>query len=161
MIRRPPRSTLFPYTTLFRSAEIAAWTSAHAAAIQTGAAAQNARRHERGKILRIHGAVHAHRGLQVACSNHRRRNRDQRPLGSNFGVVLGFPVICRPAGAENQHRDKDSPQPGSPFGHQYLLRRNRGWSWFRFSLRPAWSGHTTWIRLHEFLQKLGCSAVLA
>src|SRR5690349_23631084 len=27
MIRRPPRSTLFPYTTLFRSAEIGATTS--------------------------------------------------------------------------------------------------------------------------------------
>src|ERR1039457_7426891 len=28
MIRRPPRSTLFPYTTLFRSAEIA-WCAEH------------------------------------------------------------------------------------------------------------------------------------
>src|SRR5258705_10039147 len=27
MIRRPPRSTLFPYTTLFRSREAAAWLS--------------------------------------------------------------------------------------------------------------------------------------
>src|SRR5260370_12841083 len=26
MIRRPPRSTLFPYTTLFRSKEVAEWT---------------------------------------------------------------------------------------------------------------------------------------
>src|SRR5205085_8260754 len=25
MIRRPPRSTLFPYTTLFRSVEVGAW----------------------------------------------------------------------------------------------------------------------------------------
>src|SRR3712207_7313929 len=25
MIRRPPRSTLFPYTTLFRSADLSAW----------------------------------------------------------------------------------------------------------------------------------------
>src|SRR2546427_12258220 len=25
MIRRPPRSTLFPYTTLFRSSRLAAW----------------------------------------------------------------------------------------------------------------------------------------
>ena len=82
-------------------AEIATWTSAHAAAIQTGAAAQNARRHQRGEILRVHRAVDAHRGVQVAQSNHCRGNRDQRPLGSNFGVVLGFPVICRPAGAEN------------------------------------------------------------
>src|SRR3712207_7511467 len=27
MIRRPPRSTLFPYTTLFRSQEAAPWTT--------------------------------------------------------------------------------------------------------------------------------------
>src|SRR3712207_8674109 len=30
MIRRPPRSTLFPYTTLFRSSEVrAAWLDGH------------------------------------------------------------------------------------------------------------------------------------
>src|SRR3712207_9227910 len=28
MIRRPPRSTLFPYTTLFRSADLSAWDDA-------------------------------------------------------------------------------------------------------------------------------------
>src|SRR5260221_8662119 len=28
MIRRPPRSTLFPYTTLFRSSSTSGWTSA-------------------------------------------------------------------------------------------------------------------------------------
>src|ERR1044072_5752679 len=31
MIRRPPRSTLFPYTTLFRSVEIVARVEAHTA----------------------------------------------------------------------------------------------------------------------------------
>src|SRR2546430_13450204 len=31
MIRRPPRSTLFPYTTLFRSGEISLKNSAHCA----------------------------------------------------------------------------------------------------------------------------------
>src|SRR2546421_746940 len=30
MIRRPPRSTLFPYTTLFRSATAAAWSGSEA-----------------------------------------------------------------------------------------------------------------------------------
>src|SRR5256714_14839411 len=33
MIRRPPRSTLFPYTTLFRSRD-ARWDSAHGGAVQ-------------------------------------------------------------------------------------------------------------------------------
>src|SRR3712207_7086270 len=27
MIRRPPRSTLFPYTTLFRSSDVGAWSA--------------------------------------------------------------------------------------------------------------------------------------
>src|SRR4029079_19827091 len=30
MIRRPPRSTLFPYTTLFRSVRVAPWPTARA-----------------------------------------------------------------------------------------------------------------------------------
>src|SRR5208283_5911416 len=32
MIRRPPRSTLFPYTTLFRSASVACWSGSRGAA---------------------------------------------------------------------------------------------------------------------------------
>src|SRR5258708_26305919 len=39
MIRRPPRSTLFPYTTLFRSREAEPWLGAQA----RGLAAQDAR----------------------------------------------------------------------------------------------------------------------
>src|SRR3712207_6928824 len=34
MIRRPPRSTLFPYTTLFRSAEAGGELAAHDVAVQ-------------------------------------------------------------------------------------------------------------------------------
>src|SRR6202162_707184 len=36
MIRRPPRSTLFPYTTLFRSAETIVWLLSPAAGYLTG-----------------------------------------------------------------------------------------------------------------------------
>src|SRR5262245_63625441 len=36
MIRRPPRSTLFPYTTLFRSPELNAWERAGADASSAG-----------------------------------------------------------------------------------------------------------------------------
>src|SRR5689334_23776248 len=35
MIRQPPRSTLFPYTTLFRSAAASGWRNAAAATIST------------------------------------------------------------------------------------------------------------------------------
>src|SRR2546430_12560762 len=41
MIRRPPRSTLFPYTTLFRSARIRA-RGLHVAPRETGRAARHA-----------------------------------------------------------------------------------------------------------------------
>src|SRR3712207_7543418 len=34
MIRRPPRSTLFPYTTLFRSKDEVAWTKADASIVK-------------------------------------------------------------------------------------------------------------------------------
>src|SRR5438874_13712230 len=36
MIRRPPRSTLFPYTTLFRSIELLAWVGCAAAVLRCG-----------------------------------------------------------------------------------------------------------------------------
>src|SRR6266508_5807148 len=36
MIRRPPRSTLFPYTTLFRSPGCPAWTCARTCRTSTG-----------------------------------------------------------------------------------------------------------------------------
>src|SRR2546430_13684986 len=36
MIRRPPRSTLFPYTTLFRSLAVSSWSEASAYILATG-----------------------------------------------------------------------------------------------------------------------------
>src|SRR2546427_4826381 len=39
MIRRPPRSTLFPYTTLFRSMRHAAWWAVGAVVLATGSQA--------------------------------------------------------------------------------------------------------------------------
>src|SRR2546428_8404728 len=48
MIRRPPRSTLFPYTTLFRSVEV------------------QRRRHLRGGEVRVHGvALHDLRAREI------------------------------------------------------------------------------------------------
>src|SRR3712207_7094704 len=36
MIRRPPRSTLFPYTTLFRSVVVGEWAAANARSVPVG-----------------------------------------------------------------------------------------------------------------------------
>src|SRR5204862_2903116 len=46
MMRRPPRSTLFPYTTLFRSSRLNSWTSAADWASTTTARRQHSRRSE-------------------------------------------------------------------------------------------------------------------
>src|SRR2546429_7811902 len=49
MIRRPPRSTLFPYTTLFRSPEVLAWDDA-----------SNNRCLNAGKCIAIHNPISAY-----------------------------------------------------------------------------------------------------
>src|SRR2546429_2670765 len=54
MIRRPPRSTLFPYTTLFRSSQALAHEEREHAAERVGGAAGG------------EGHDHAHRALRIA-----------------------------------------------------------------------------------------------
>src|SRR5262245_63884276 len=44
MIRRPPRSTLFPYTTLFRSASPVPWRSGHGSSSPTSPSRRSTRR---------------------------------------------------------------------------------------------------------------------
>src|SRR5947207_4149460 len=59
MIRRPPRSTLFPYTTLFRSARKSTWPTAcpvwaASAATFSSSAARSARSEEHTSELQSH-----------------------------------------------------------------------------------------------------------
>src|SRR5256885_15276924 len=61
MIRRPPRSTLFPYTTLFRSVQI----RAAAAAAVIGAAGLSVGRPEGPLDAEIRQRIDARRGTQV------------------------------------------------------------------------------------------------
>src|SRR2546430_12930930 len=59
MIRRPPRSTLFPYTTLFRSARCAAasgWPAATGANSPNEPAAANTKNSRREKTLTLKSA---------------------------------------------------------------------------------------------------------
>src|SRR2546430_8747065 len=61
MIRRPPRSTLFPYTTLFRS--------------QVGSY--------------VHGGIHQERlTLQIAAEVGNRRGVEEAPAGANRGFAV-------------------------------------------------------------------------
>src|SRR2546430_10315739 len=73
MIRRPPRSTLFPYTTLFRSARIRdRWAVAHASRQQLVPDARN---------------IHGHRMLHVAV------DRKSTRLNSSHSQI-SYAVFC-------------------------------------------------------------------
>src|SRR3712207_7731316 len=56
MIRRPPRSTLFPYTTLFRSAYPGRWASAHHS-LDLEHPAHHARHCRRGYSMTLTGNI--------------------------------------------------------------------------------------------------------
>src|SRR5256885_7012698 len=87
MIRRPPRSTLFPYTTLFRSRKL----SGRFGAAPAGAAPS------RGPHLpvRAHGRRFRRRGRSRAA-------RASRPLG-------GVPLGAAPARSEEHTSELQSP----------------------------------------------------
>src|SRR6266480_3828463 len=90
MIRRPPRSTLFPYTTLFRSGRplgqpevlvlrpraVVSHPAGHFAALEAAVGLGAPRvEHERRPIFRAHAAVH---GEQRLVLRHRRQAGEQR-----------------------------------------------------------------------------------
>src|SRR5258708_8023251 len=64
MIRRPPRSTLFPYTTLFRSNAVVCWTSSGATALRV------ARERPRSPIMSISPNVSTGRKLALVLGVH-------------------------------------------------------------------------------------------
>src|SRR5256885_10262831 len=79
MIRRPPRSTLFPYTTLFRSAAGECWTAGMASSQELQRAGHDGQFHERRRAAclraeREREAAQAHRSeehtseLQSPCN---------------------------------------------------------------------------------------------
>src|SRR6266542_5955432 len=75
MIRRPPRSTLFPYTTLFRSPHPREGSPATASASKPVRLRAIRSKSERG-----------YRGRRRRCSRHSRDERDGRP-GSVRGLT--------------------------------------------------------------------------
>src|SRR2546426_4944684 len=96
MIRRPPRSTLFPYTTLFRSPAIAA------------------RPHRRGGGLPGDQAIP--RGA-AASPGSRRGDRKSTRLNSSH-LVISYAVFClkkkkKPAITTNNTKQTLTPHPTS------------------------------------------------
>src|SRR2546429_3563208 len=81
MIRRPPRSTLFPYTTLFRSSLATACGSARVPLLLVAAC---------GIILPVETAGRV--GDKV-CSDRDRRDRKSTRLNSSHGYI-SYAVFC-------------------------------------------------------------------
>src|SRR2546429_7157535 len=85
MIRRPPRSTLFPYTTLFRSDDPAPVVArAVEPAERAGFDAKRVR------PLQFHGAVI---GIAAEGGEHASRDRKSTRLNSSHGYI-SYAVFC-------------------------------------------------------------------
>ena len=121
MIRRPPRSTLFPYTTLFRSTAGDIDDAAKAALCHVGDAGTN----------QLDGDEHVglHRllpgsGVELAeivrwrAARIRCRDAEVLPRGKDGGMPLPDGDVCR----DRRHASarRRPPRPRSPFTHQRL-----------------------------------------
>src|SRR2546426_5298433 len=82
MIRRPPRSTLFPYTTLFRSPSARAWGATSARAPRRASAAR------RRKAFR-RPATH----VPLDAGSAQRSDRKSTRLNSSH-LVISYAVFC-------------------------------------------------------------------
>src|SRR5256885_7002679 len=94
MIRRPPRSTLFPYTTLFRSVEIAPFTLANSVTDISGAERQDIRalaQRNQIEIAGIHWVLVKPEGLYMNCPD--TRDRKSTRLNSSH-LVISYAVFC-------------------------------------------------------------------
>src|SRR3712207_6916783 len=93
MIRRPPRSTLFPYTTLFRSLRIAGVAAVVVGAAQGGALlrvpAGVAAGHQRRDLVAVVGPVLGGEGLAGAGLADRKSTR----LNSSHANI-SYAVFC-------------------------------------------------------------------
>src|SRR5687768_17692982 len=88
MIRPPPRSTLFPYTTLFRSADVAGHAIAllFRRAIEAGAHAIELRvGRGRERLVRV--------GRELALEVFQREDRKSTRLNSSHGYI-SYAVFC-------------------------------------------------------------------
>src|SRR2546430_5635312 len=76
MIRRPPRSTLFPYTTLFRSRDAARLEDEALAAAQARAESRYALERVDRKSTRLNSS-HSQISYAVFCLKKKKKNRQQ------------------------------------------------------------------------------------
>src|SRR5690348_18195093 len=87
MIRRPPRSTLFPYTTLFRSLAQSRW--------ETARLRVHIRQRAGTRVRFVGTSRHAQRAVEIgkAAGNSRRRDRKSTRLNSSHPSI-SYAVFC-------------------------------------------------------------------
>src|SRR2546422_7650312 len=87
MIRRPPRSTLFPYTTLFRSDRLARDRAGVHHAHDALTVDEHRRRHAAERVALAH--------LSLLVEQHRERHLDRKStrLNSSHGYI-SYAVFC-------------------------------------------------------------------
>src|SRR5256886_13729101 len=100
MIRRPPRSTLFPYTTLFRSHRVMRGARVHFVV----EVVKHARRPPRVRILAVSRRVGAHRSLD--------RDRKSTRLNSSHSQI-SYAVFCLKKKSESWEIAPTIPLPTS------------------------------------------------
>src|SRR2546427_6819611 len=115
MIRRPPRSTLFPYTTLFRSAMIGRWRWPRG--VETGAP-QSSRYSCRNRIDRgAHDRVGPRSRATAARAGARPVDRKSTRLNSSHSQI-SYAVFCLKK-KKKQTNKHHMPELQAPF---YLLK---------------------------------------
>src|SRR2546426_8032867 len=139
MIRRPPRSTLFPYTTLFRSGEVQDDLLENSTPVaglpgrRIARHASRARARTRGVLLRLPrrtGTLPQAFGADVACRTCGSPGRFGRGHPRGGGERAGFARLGR------SREDVDQPRPPDPAQHFAAAGPagyRRGWfgaAWF-------------------------------
>src|SRR3989454_6860005 len=93
MIRRPPRSTLFPYTTLFRS--LTATLSDLADATSLGVVATGDVHYHQRARHRLHDVLVAIRHRTTLDGSHHVRRPDRKSTRLNSShLVISYAVFC-------------------------------------------------------------------
>src|SRR2546426_12250984 len=123
MIRRPPRSTLFPYTTLFRSRVGAAGGSPVAPALQADRRAGRLDAADPAAPATARGGLGARgsrlRGAATGAARARGCAGGRAPEGTRGGAAAGIPrgsAPCGPRDQEPAHGDADRGGPGGTDG---------------------------------------------
>src|SRR5256885_10099796 len=94
MIRRPPRSTLFPYTTLFRSVRLPLPRPQGLEEVVSRTPGERAHDHVRGRLLdpRDRGKDHLRAGRKEPLADHREDRKSTRLNSSH--LVISYAVFC-------------------------------------------------------------------